>query len=271
MTRTLRLGSSLGITLLALAAVATDSPDETKSAADIVACMRKNVVERGALRQLDVTVTDAAGKIRSLTMKLFWKPGDKPGIERATLQVTEPTDVAGMAYLVRGDEKTPGIEEVYVYLPALDKVQRIIGAEANQPLWGTDFTYAEIQQVQGVVQDGKTTRGPDASAYDRPAFVLVTETDAASAGYASIRSYVDRKTCTLLRAELLNKDGKQVKHLEADLDTLLEVEPWWLVLGYTMFDDTRGSKTRLDMSDVFLLEDLPEAVFTPEGFYKVKP
>jgi outer membrane lipoprotein-sorting protein len=233
---------------------------------DIGACMRRNAVDRGSLRRLDVTVTNRDGKTRSLKMKLYWTKVERD--ERMTLQVTAPPDVAGSSYLVRSGGAG---DEVYVYLPALDRVQRVAGAEASRPLWGTDFTYAEIQQIQGLFQEGDTKRVEDTTVFGRPAFMLETDTDAERTGYDAVRSYVDQESCTLLKSELVGTDGKELKVLEADLRTLVEVDPWWLILGYVMRDTLRGSQTRLELSDVVLRESLPEKLFSPEEFYRTRP
>jgi hypothetical protein len=236
--------------------------------ADIAVCMRANVVERGSLREIRVQATDANGSARALRMKLFWKPSRDGREDRMTLRVVEPREVAGTAYLV---VSRPDGEDVYLYMPGVDRVQRLVGGDARRTLLGTDFTYAEIRQVQGLLQRGETRRGADARVFDRPAFVLQTETDLEETGYRRVDSYVDQATCTLLRAELFATGDAPRKVLEADVTTLIEVEPHWLVLGYRMQDRAAGTATRVDMSDLYLLETLPEALFTPASFHRVEP
>jgi hypothetical protein len=257
----------------ALATPATPPPAATPAArgmtvADIGACIRRNIVDRGSLRQLNITTTDREGRSRALKMKLFWKPENETGEQRMTLQVTAPPEVAGSAYLVISK---PAGDEVFVYLPAFDRVQRLAGSDGNRPLWGTDFTYAEIKQIQGLFREGDTRRVDDATVFDRPAFVLETDTDPERTGYDLVKSYIDQKTCTLLKSELLGKNGKPLKLLEADLETLLQVDPWWLILGYVMYDNSKGTHTRIDMSDVFLLQILPERLFRQKTFFRAQP
>jgi hypothetical protein len=236
--------------------------------ADIAACMRANVVERGSLREIRVQATDANGSARALRMKLFWKPSRDGREDRMTLRVVEPREVAGTAYLV---VSRPDGEDVYLYMPGVDRVQRLVSGDARRTLLGTDFTYAEIRQVQGLLQRGETRRVADARVFDRPAYVLQTETDLEETGYRRVDSYVDQATCTLLKAELRAKGDTPRKVLEADLATLIEVEPHWLVLGYRMQDRAAGTATRVDLSDLYLLETLPEALFTPASFHRVEP
>jgi hypothetical protein len=236
----------------------------TMSVADISECMQTNIVDRGSLRDFDLTSTDREGKTRTLKMKVFWKPAKDGGAERMTLQVLEPADYARSAYLV---VSKPEADDVYLYLPALSRVQRVTGDDLAQPLWGTDFTYTEVKQVQGMLQDGDSKRTEDRTVFNRPVFVIDTTTDFEQTGYTMVRTFVDQQSCTILKTELFGISNSLVKVLDADLNTLLEVPPYWLMLGYTMKDLRAGTHTDLKLSDVFLLERLPEALFTPEGFY----
>lgn len=229
----------------------------------ISACMSANIVDRGSLRDFEINAVDREGKSTSLKVKVFWKP-TKEADERMTLQVVAPDSFAGTSYLVVNSEQA---QQVYMYLPALDRVQSVTGGDATQTLWGTDFTFADVKQVQGVLLDGETKRLADATVSERAAYVLDTVTDEAQTGYSHVKSYVDQTSCTLLKTELFAGGETPAKVLEADLTTLLQVEPYWLMLGYTMRDLNSGTHTDLKLSDVFLLERLPESLFTPEGFH----
>ena len=233
--------------------------------ADISACMRANIVDRGSLRDFQVISTDREGKTNGFKVKLFWRPVDA-GESRMVLQVLEPEAYKGTAYLMISKPQAEDV--VHVYLPALDRVQPITGTEMSQPLWGTDFTLAEVKQVQGVLLDGQTQRLADATISDHKAFTLDTATDVEETGYKRVASFVDQKTCTLLKTELYADSSGPRKILEADLSTLLEAGQYWLMLGYKMRDLRAGTQTELKLSDIYLKEELPRALFTPEGFYK---
>jgi outer membrane lipoprotein-sorting protein len=235
---------------------------------DVAACMRANVVDRGSLREIEVESLDAAGGATKLRMKLFWKPTKDTRETRMTLRVVAPADVAGWANLVVA---RPDGEDVYVYLPALGRVDRVAGGDPTRKLLGTDFTYAEIQQLQGMLLGGTTTRAADVKVFERDAFVLDTKTDPAATGYVMVRSFVDQATCTLLRAELFASPAAPRKVLEAAIATLVEVEPYWLMLGYQLTDRAEGTVTRVKLSDVYLLERLDDALFEPASFHRVEP
>jgi hypothetical protein len=277
-----RIGAAFAIGWLcaALGARAEDAPIDVApprrdaaamQVADVVACMRRNVVDRGALRDVELATSDAAGSARTLKLKFFWKPSPDGVEDRMALRVAAPGDLAGAAYLV---VSRPETEDVYAFVPGVDRVQRVAGASDGRKLLGTDFTYAELRQLQGLLQQGSTSRSADAKIGDRSVFVLQTETDPETTGHRRIDSYVDQASCTLLRADLFGKGPSPQKVLDADVSTLIDVQleegdPFWLVLGYRMRDLTTGTATQVRLSDVFLLERLPEDLFAPASFHRV--
>ncbi|HUP93147.1 MAG TPA: outer membrane lipoprotein-sorting protein [Solimonas sp.] len=234
------------------------------SVADINTCMRNNLAYRGALRDLEIKATDREGKTKILKMKLFWKP-TKDGKVRMNLRLTAPDDLKDSGYLLLEE---PTGEAVYFYLPAAQKVQRVTGGDVGKPLWGTDFSYAEIKQVQGLALEGSTTRKPDAKVQDHDAYVLETTPKGETSGYQRVRSYVDQATCTLLKSEFFTKGTVPRKVLEADLSSLLTVDDYSLMLTYTMKDLREKTQTVLNLSDLYLLEGTREKLFDPATFYQ---
>src|SRR2546423_14304477 len=84
---------------LMLGALGTASAAAPKSAQDIRACMAKNLVARGALRDLALGIYDKEGKVRELRLRLFWKPSKSGGM-RVNLRLLDPPAMAGSSYLL---------------------------------------------------------------------------------------------------------------------------------------------------------------------------
>lgn len=233
---------------------------------DVRACMANNLVKKGALRDLTLDVSDKEGKIRSLRMRLFWKPS-KTGGTRVNLRLLEPMAMAGSSYLLLQEGMN---EEVYFYLPGADRALRITGQNMSEPLWGTDFSYGEIKQVLGLLVVGETARLPDGKVADRPAYVLETQTRMEDTGYRKVVSSVDQNACVLLKSEFFAKAEAPRKVLDADVSTLLQADRYWTLLGYTMADVSRGTRTQLSLSDLSFNERLSEGLFDPKRFFQSK-
>ena len=230
----------------------------------IRACMSKNLVARGALRDLGLDVYDKEGKIRSLRMRLFWKPSKTRG-QRVNLRLLEPAAMSGSSYLLLQEG---GNEEVYFYLPGADRALRITGQNMSEPLWGTDFSYGEIKQVLGMLVVGDTKRAPDAQIAGRPVYVLETQTKVEETGYRKVVSMVDQASCTLLRSEFYARADAPRKLLDADVSSLLQADKYWAVLAYTMTDVLRNTHTQLNLTDLSFDERLSDKLFDPQKFFQ---
>jgi hypothetical protein len=236
----------------------------TATVNEINTCSRGNLADRGSLRDVTLKSKGRDGKERTLKLKLFWKPAKGTGEGRLNVRVVEPKDLAGASYLLVQKE---GAEQLYFYLPAANKVQQVSGDDLNRPLWGTDLSYADLKQLQGLAATGPTTRIADQVVAGRPSYVLETKLDSATPTYAMMHSYVDQQSCVPLRSDFLDKSGKTVKQLVADASTLSQLDPYWFVTAYTMKDLVRNSETAVELSDVFLLEQMSEKNFAPDTFY----
>lgn len=250
--------------LASMASIAQAADPAGMSVTDISTCMRANVWDRGSLRDFQIASTDREGKTSTIKSKVFWKPAKDNPDERITLQVVEPETIAGTSYLLVTDGQA---DTLYLYLPALQRVQPVASNEMSQKLWGSDFTLADVKQVQGLLLDGEAKRLADTSVANRPAYLIETTTNMEQTGYRKVLTYVDQESCTLTKTELFSDSDTPHKILEADISTLLEVEPYWMMLGYRMTDHRSGTHTDLKLSDIYILERLPEALFTPDGFY----
>lgn len=252
----------LALTAVLLAGAATPaSAAGGKSVKDIRACMAKNLVARGALRDLALDVFDKEGKINSLRMRLYWKPS-KTGGTRVHLRMVEPPAMAGSSYLLLQEGMK---EEIYFALPGADHALRITGQNTSEPLWGTDFSYGEIKEVLGLLETGETTRLPDGKLGARGVYRLETKT-AEGGEYTKVVTSVDQKACTLMKSEFITRNGKPHKVLEADVSTLLKADKYWTVLGYTMSDIDKGTHTQLNLTDLSFDESMSEKLFDPRRF-----
>jgi hypothetical protein len=253
----------------ALAQKAPKAPKEKKplpewAVKDVRDCMARNLVRKGALRDLALDVFDKEGKVRSLRLRLFWKPS-KTGGNRVNIRLLEPPAMLGSSYLLLQEGMK---EEVFFYLPGADRALRITGQNMAEPLWGTDFSYGEIKEVLGLLVVGDTKRLDDSTVAERPTFVLETQTKVEETGYRKVLSYVDQTACVLLKSEFFARADAPRKVLDADVTTLLQADRYWTVLGYKMSDLVRKTNTQLTLTDLSLDERLPEKLFDPNKFFE---
>lgn len=231
---------------------------------DIKACMAKNYADRGSLRDITVTATDPEGKSKQLKLKLHWKP-TKAGRGRLNLRVSEPLMLAGSTYLLVQEDAG---EAVYFHLPAANKTQKVSGDDLSRPLWGTDFSYNDVKLIQGLLLDGDTHRVTDGKVGDRDVYAIETKPKPGTSSYPRVMTKIDKESCVILSADFYGKGDVLEKTFAADVATLSHLDPYWFVTKYSMKDQKAHTSTQLELSDVYLLERMPEKVFDPEHFFE---
>jgi len=140
---------------------------------------------------LDVTLTDRHGAQAQRRLEV-WQKGDTQRLVR----LTAPARLAGTALLA------PGGEELHLYLPAYDRVKRIVGERRGDAFVGTDFTLEDLARITfSDTHDGIVEATGDANQ------LLLTAKD----GSGQMRLWA-RKDGLLTRIEHL-KDGQVIRRV----------------------------------------------------------
>ena len=226
------------------------------------ACMRANIPQTLRIQEFDLSATDRAGSTRLLRGRLFAKSeNDKL---RAMLRLVAPADVSGASYLLREGEKS---DEMYVFLPALNKVRRITGASSDGPLFGTDLSYADIKQINNAFGGSAPTVEGSETLDGRKVQRLSVKPHAETGSrYSLIRAWVDESTCVALKAEFL--EGATVrKRLVSPAASLTKSGSYWYPAQATMSDLKEGSRTVLKVTGVKSGDDLANRYFDTRNFY----
>lgn len=256
----LAAGVAWGIAPVALGAEAP----ELETAAEIRACTQKNFPERTSVQHVVLVARDRGGSERSLSARIYWKRKSEDAA-RLMMRVEEPPDLRDASYLLIEND---GRDDMFMYLPALQKVRRISAGMVSGQLWGTDFSYEDMKQIQGLAMDSPAERLPDAEVAGRPAYVLALRAapEEASA-YERIVSYVDRETCVVLKAEFFERGDRLRKRLTADPASLTSENGRWVAREIKMLDVTDETATRLRIEKVVYDEKISDRTFDPGRFY----
>jgi hypothetical protein len=253
---TFRRIAALCLILCAQPAAADEALDQ------VVSCMRANIPKSLQIKEIALTATDRTGGIREMRGRLYGMREDER--LRAMVKIASPADLAGAAYLLR--EKADG-DEMYVFVPALQKVRRITGVGTDGTLWGTDLSYGDLKQLNNAFVSGQTRLDGKGELAGRPVYLL-TSLPAAGDGsrFAQIKVWVDQKTCVGLRADFLEGDTVR-KRLDVDPASLRQSGPHWYAGEALMSDLKEGTKTRLRVLGLSSDIDLPGRHFNPSTFY----
>jgi hypothetical protein len=254
-------GAAIAVVLLAGSAASPAAPaPETPDA--IVDCVKANLPEHTSVQQIELRSRDRAGSERVLRSRLHWKRfGD--GEPRVRIRVDEPPDLRGATYLLI--ENPDGHKsEMFVYLPAVGRIRRVTEKTVSDSLWGTDFSYEDMRQLQWHSSDGTRTRLPDAVVSGRAVYVLAWEPGPEDqSGYRRIVSSVDRDTCVVLRIEFIERGDTPRKVLVADPGSLSKQDGHWLARKLEMRDLRDETTSWLEILQVQNDVEVPERIFNP--------
>lgn len=230
----------------------------------ILDCMRANIPETLRIQEVELTATDRAGGNRTLKGRVF--AIKEKGLARAMLTINAPSDLNGAAYLMRQTEAGRG-DEIYFYLPAVNRVRRISGASADTSLLGTDFSYNDMKELQNAFA-GSDAKLEKTDAIDKRAVSVLALAPPAGATsrYSGVRAWVDQKSCIALKVEFY--EGKTLrKELTAPASSLQESDKHWYAGEAQMRDLKDGTKTQLRIVGVTSGKELPSRLFDPHLFY----
>ncbi len=250
------LAGMLGLWLLVASAHAGPAEDK------LMACMRGNIPPTLRIQEFQLTSVDRKGDKRAMQGKLFAKREGE--LLRAMLKLTSPTDVNGAAYLIREGVSS---DEMYVFLPALNKTRRIKGGAGDGPLFGTDLSYADIKQVQNAFTGSTPKIEAHEKIDNRPVTVLgVVPTPESGSKYSRIKAWIDDESCVAMKVEFLEGVTTR-KRLQAATGAITKAGTYWYVNDSTMTDLKLGTKTQLKITGVKSGEDIANRYFDSRNFF----
>lgn len=227
---------------------------------EVEACVRANAPRKSMEHEARVTTVDRTGADRFIEWKLYWKR-DKDGMSRIYLRVEAPFDLRGASVLLI--DRADRADDMWMYLPELEKVRRISSRTISGSLFGTDFSYEDIQRLQVGLSDTTGKRLPDAVLGSRPVYVVeVTPGPETASSYSKVVSYIDREYCVPLKTEFFEDSDEPRKIMTIDPTKVLREAHSWIPREVVLRDLDRETETRLVVAEVEVDGEIPDRRFT---------
>lgn len=230
----------------------------------VMSCMRNSVPPVLQAENFRIESTDKAGLSRTLEGKFYAKrDGEKL---RVKLYITAPSTVAKASYLVIEKQAT-GEDDMYVFLPSVNRTRHVTGAFANGSLLGTDFSYAEVKEISNAFSgaDGKLVGSETLDGHDVDVISLKPIARQKSP-YKSVKAWVDQKSCFVVKAEFSTATAVR-KRLTVPFDRIKQSGKYWYLSQITMDDLAKGSHTVMYLDGVDSGKDIPSSNFNPATFH----
>ncbi len=243
--------------LALLPAPCAAAPTLTPEVREVKDCAERNLPERTARQRLVLERTAQGGEARRLETTLLWKRGED-GLSRLRVTIDAPQQERGTAFLLIERE---GEDEMFSYLPEYRKVRRITSRAITGSFLGSDLSYEDFQEIQGLAEHARVERLADASLAGRPVYVLeAIAAEGSSSEYERVRSYFDRESCVLMRAELTGRGvDREVEVAWSDVERVGER---WIPKRLTLRDREKSTETRLSILETEWDVELPDRLFT---------
>lgn len=219
---TLSLALALGIGIVA-SGVSTTS--EVRAAEDARGIMDKWAQTRkldGSEAAIKMTITDADGKKRVRELTMASKVYDDGATEKRVYRFSSPTDVKGMGILVFDYANKP--DDLWIYLPALRKVRRVVNSETSKAFMGSEFSYGDLNIP--ALGDYNYTLVKEENMGGENCYVIdvVPKTDAVknAEGYSKKTLWISKTKYTAQKGIYYDLAGKPLKELKCSDNVLLD-------------------------------------------------
>jgi len=253
------LGALAAALLGALPARAAEDalPAGGPSADEIEACVRANLPSKSSIQEITFRVNGKGGMTTDSHIKIHWQMGEDQ-LSNVLLRFDAPADMRGSALLLI---EKPGRNDMFMYLPELKRVRRVTGPSLSGGMFGTDFTYAQFERLQGVARDLAVTRMPDAELDGRTVRVLAHE-PADDPEFEYVLSYIDAERCVPLKTEFFESGRHLRKVLETDPASVRQVDGLWIPHTLVMKDLAQGTSTEFHVDSIEVNAQIHRKIFT---------
>ncbi len=246
---------------LALGSLPQDAQAQAPSATEI---MQKNrVVDKvpGSRSKQTMTLKNRQGQERRRESASVTRL-QANGLDNQRLtRFQAPADVSGTAILLV--EHAAADDDMWIYLPALKKVRRLVASNKKDSFAGTDFSYGDV--IGYAVEAWKHQLAGEETVGSEPCYVIESTpaSDAVrdSTGYSRRRSWISKARYTTVKFEAWDAEGQLLKR--AEFAQFREVaKERWIAMSLKATNLQSGHQTEIAFSDYVVDEGVAADRFT---------
>lgn len=186
---------------------------------------------------------------------------------RAISIVLEPAAERGIGMLSYTYDDATQDNETWLYLSALGQVKRIASGNSDDDsepasLFGSEFTTED--QDTGKLEDYTISLQGEGEESGRPVWLIETipnEKRARSSRYARTVQYVDKERLVVLRADMYDRTGREIKRLMAS--RVEQINGVWTARSLTMMNLVANRLSNMAILEINTGVTIPENFLTP--------
>jgi len=212
--------------------------------------------------EMSLTINIRDGKGNDRMRKIDMVSRGFAGVNKTKIRFTAPADVAGTALLIYDYDNKD--DDMWIYMPALRKVRRIVSTERGKSFMGSEFTNADMSKPNQ--SDFNYTLTGQSEVNGISCFVLEAACKdraiQAACGFAKQISYIDKESFLCYKVEFYNSAGKL--HRVQTISGYKKLSPGkYLAQNMKMENVLNGRISEMTISKSSPAAHLKESEFTP--------
>lgn len=177
----------------------------------------------------------------------------------------EPFDIKGTAFLSFTHKSGP--DDQWLYLPARERVKRIVSSNKSGPFMGSEFAYEDIASQEVEKYAYRFVR--DEFYEGMACFVVERDPVDPNSGYSYQKVWFDKQHYRPLRVEYYDRKRALLKTLTYS-GYRQYLGKFWRASEFLMVNHQTGKSTRLIWKDYKFHNGFSDADFTPTGLKRAR-
>lgn len=257
-------GLSIRPALAQAPAQAPAAPETLPSGEELIKKSKELLYEIKDLKnRVTLKLIDRSGSVKEIVASRNWKNyNNENGFSSKTVIFTElPADLRGQSILIWDYASTEKGEDIWIYLPGLRNVRRVLPQQQDEAFMGSDLTFADMGQRR-LDEDVHQTIKKE-SYRGVPCFVVESTPKVKGGLYSKKVNWVSESDYTIQKIDYYDRTGNLLKRQTIDWNALKEGEKNVYTWKKTdIVNVQNGHKTIFLVSDLKVNIGLPDEDFT---------
>jgi uncharacterized protein len=257
------------ILFLLLLLIATSSQATSPSADTVMKANFESMKVTDSESDSTLTLTNESGQTRVRKISSKTKLAKGKGEMMRWVRFNSPSDVKGTSILLI--EHFDKEDDIWIYLPALKKVRRLVASNKKDSFVGTDFSFGDI--IGHKTEDWTHQHIADDKVGDRSCYKVESlpknEDVKNNSGYSKKISCIDKESFVALSTEIFDTAGKALKKISlSEIKLVDQKNKRYQPMKLEALNLQTLHKTNITFENFKANANIADSVFTPRNLEK---
>lgn len=247
--------------IAAMAAIAASPDLQAQTAAEIVQSARDRISVDTTSTRARMVITAKDGTTTERLVDQYSSSIDSAGTkvdDRAIIVFQKPASIAGTRFLTV--DKDDGVEDRWIFLPALGKVRRVAASEGSGSFVGTDFSYDDMSALERDADKDEHRILREEALDGKDCWVIESVPREASYQYSKAIQWIAKDTKMVWRIEAYDRKGKLAKVLEILKADTVQGNLTPMITRMSTVEEKTSTTIYIDI--IKYNEKIPDGIFT---------